>query len=140
MTAPSAQVLAAAAGRLEQVAPGYLEQVRRAAARLAARPAGPGGDVRAALDDLAWAADIDVDVPTMSARRAPRMVKGAVKRLIGWYVRYLGQQVTVLGQSMTRLGGELVDRVEYLDARTEAMRRDVSALQERIERLEHQSR
>jgi hypothetical protein len=123
-------------GRLDGTAPGYLERVRRATARLAARPVGAGGDPRIALDDVEQAATIDLAVPTASAQRGGSLLKATIARLIGWYVRYVGQQVTVLGQAVTRFGTVMVERTDDLDARTDGLRRDLDGLAARVARLE----
>ncbi len=140
---PYGEALTDAVGRLEQVAPGYLEQVRRATSRLVARRSGPSGDPRDALAELEEAAAIDVEVPTLARRRAVRLVKVGVRALVGWYMRYVGQQVTALGQSTARLGAALVEasedlsrRGEDLSRRTDGLATEVEALAARVGRLE----
>lgn len=135
MTGAWQQEVTDAAERLEQVAPGYLDQVRRAAARLGVR-AGAASDARLALADLEDAASIDIDVPTASPRREAAALKSAVKRLTAWYLRYLGQQVTVLGQATARLGGVLVARTESLEASIGRLDGEVQDLDSRLKRLE----
>jgi hypothetical protein len=129
----------AAAGRVEAVAPGYLARVRQAAARLAVRT-GVNGDVDTALDDVRQSARIDVDVPTLSSRRAVRLVKAAVKALTGWYLRYLGQQVQVLGESVSRLGDALVARTESVESRVEGHDARIADLSARVAALEDAAR
>jgi hypothetical protein len=124
----------AAAERLEVMAPGYLAKVRRAAGRLSVRSQ-VSGDLEGLLEDVAEQAHIDVEVPTASRRRAVRLLKVAVKHLIGWYLRYLAQQVTVLGDSVSRLGRELAARADTIEARTESVGETVTALVEDVEGL-----
>jgi len=127
--------LALAAARLERNAPGYLDRVRRATARLAARD-GLAGDPRIALESLRDVAVIDVEVPTVSARREVHLVKVMIRRLIGWYLRFVGEQVTVLGQATVRLGATLVERTDQLGDETASLQRDVAAITARVEALE----
>lgn len=128
-----------AAARLEQEAPGYLEHVRSAAARLAVTDREPS-DIRAALLDVEDTATIDIDIPTASRQPAARFVKAAVKRLIGWYLRYVGQQITAFGQAVTRLGTTVADRTEAIEARTAELETQVADLSGRIDRLERGGR
>jgi hypothetical protein len=139
MAATSPTDVEAAAARLEREAPGYLERVRRATMRLAARP-GTLGDPRIALDALGEVTTVNVDVPTASRRRPVRVIKVVIRRLLGWYLRYLGDQVTVLGQAVARLGAALVERTEQLGDETAKLQRDVNGLAERVERLERGQR
>ena len=139
VTPPTAQDLEPAQARLERSAPGYLERVRRATSRLAARE-GVLGDPRIALESLRDVAVIDPEVPTVSSRREVRLLKVVIRRLIGWYLRFLGAQVTVLGQATVRLGTSLVERTEQLGDETAGLQRDVAAIQARLEALERGGR
>jgi hypothetical protein len=113
----------------------YLERVRRATRRLAARDVA-SDDGRAALEALADVVVIDVEVPTASARREVRLLKTVIKRLTAWYLRYVGQQITVFGRAVERLGGALMERVEGLEARADQLGSRVEDLAVRVERLE----
>jgi hypothetical protein len=139
VSATTAGDLAAASARLEAIQPGYVERVRRATSRLAARP-GALADPRIALDALADVATIDAVVPTGSARRSVRLAKLVIRRLLGWYLRYLGAQVTVLGQATVRLGAALVERTEELGDETAKLQRQVTAMAERLDALERGGR
>ncbi len=119
-------------------APDYVEQVRRAAGRLAMRPVRPG-DVPTSLLAVEDAADIDVDVPTRASRPGVRVVKVVMKRLVGWQLRYLGGQLGVLGEAVVRLGHALADRSEMLEEQTAQIHRDVAALDARLARLEEKA-
>jgi len=129
---------------------GYLNQVRGEVARLRRRSNGNGNilgephqldvadgdtviDIVADLDDMAV---IDADVPTISRRRAGRLVKRLVKSLIGWYLRYLAQQVTVLGQTTARLGSALALRADRIEDATTGLGEDLARLRDRVDRLE----
>lgn len=127
------------AERLEAVAPGYLERVRAAVARLARRDVAAERS-RVALAELRELVDVDVDVPTRSRRRAAGALKAAVKLLVGWYLRYLGDQVTAIGRATVALGEALVDRSERTAARTAALGEELQDLRARIERLEAAAR
>jgi hypothetical protein len=135
MTVTTEADLTAAAAELERQAPGYLERVRTATTRLAARP-GAQGDPRVALEGLAEVTTIDVDVPTMSQRRSVHVLKVAIRRLLGWYLRYVGGQVTVMGQAVNRLGVTLVERTEQLGDDTVVLQRELRSLGQRVSRLE----
>jgi len=125
-----------AAGSHAGDAPGYLERIRSATGRLAARDTS-AGDAWAALATVEDHARVDVDVPIASRRRELSWLKGLVKRLTAWYLGYLGHQVTLLGESVVRFGGLLVQRTEELEESTGRAHADIQALAERIERLEH---
>jgi hypothetical protein len=134
-TDSSVSPLAKAEARLASIAPGYLDQVRRAAGRLALRDVDTT-DARAALvavDDLAV---IDLDVPTGSRLPLVPIVKKAVKRLVGWYLSYFGRQLLAFGQSVTHLGGILIDRTEHLEGVAGSLQADVVRLSDRVTRLE----
>jgi hypothetical protein len=134
VTAPLPDVREASA-RLEATAPGYLQQVRRAAARLSVRQAG-SADLHAALAELDDAACLDLDPPTASTTAQVRVAKDVTKRLVGWYVRYVGDQVAVLGTTTGRLGRLLADRIEGLEADTRRLETEIARLAARVERLE----
>src|ERR1700677_1613725 len=85
--------LAAAEARLAITAPGFLERVREAAHRLAVRDT-DRTDVQATLSAIDDLASIDLEVPTISRIPLARLVKKAVKELVGWYLRYFGRQLT----------------------------------------------
>jgi hypothetical protein len=135
-TPPSTVRLIAAEERLSAVAPGYLFRTRQAARRLGVSDVA-GTDARAALAAVDELAVIDLDVPTRSQMRVGRMVKVAVKRLVGWYLGYFGRQVSSLGQAVSHLGAILVDRTEQLEKGTSDLEAEVARLSERVARLEH---
>lgn len=130
----SAAVLEAAA-RIEQLAPGYLDQVRQASGRLA-RHGSDFDHVRSLVADVNDAAQIDVEVPTRSRLRAGRVLKTAIKRLVGWYLRYLGDQVAQLGEAVVRLGDAVAERSETIEGRTKRLELDLATLEGRVARLE----
>lgn len=114
----------------------YVEEVRRAAGRLAVRESGPQA-ARDALADVEDLTDIDVEVPTDSPDVAARYLKRLVKRLLRWYIRYVAAQVTALGQALTRLGSEIVDRLDGLESSTKELDARLEDLTARVERIEH---
>src|ERR1700728_685511 len=129
---------AQAEARLASIAPGYLDQVRRAAGGLGLRDV-DSTDARAALLAVEDLALIDLDVPTASRLPLVPIVKKAVKRLVGWYLSYFGRQLSAFGQAVTHLGGILIDRTERLEATTGDLQADVARLSDRIADLEHRA-
>ena len=133
----SAEVVAAArAAEADPAFPGgYLERVRAATRWLGVND-GEAGDVRFAALVLDRQARVDLE-PPMGARDLPRrLLKGAVRRRVGWYVRFLGQQVAALGQAAARLGLAVADKTERLGADQAGLSAELAALRARVERLE----
>jgi hypothetical protein len=130
-----AQRVTAAERRLATIAPGFLEQVRDAAGRLAPRYL-DGSDARAALATVEDLALIDLDAPTGSRLPLVPLLKKAIKRLIIWYLSYLGRQLSGFGQAVAHLGGILVDRTERLEGITGSLQGDVARLADRVAQLE----
>jgi len=133
----SAEVTAAA--RAAEADPGfphgYVERVR-AATRWLGVNEGAAGDVRFAALVLDRQARVELE-PPMGARDLPRrLLKGAVRRMVGWYVRFLGQQVAALGQAAARLGLAVAERTERLGADQAGLSAELAALRARVERLE----
>lgn len=119
----------------------YLAQIRGALTRISRRALADDGDaeggaVAAALEDVADAATIDVEVPTASNRQAGRAAKEGIKRLTRWYLRYLAQQTTVLGQATLRLGRALSAQADRTEDTVAGLVGEVGRLRERVERLE----
>lgn len=131
--------LAVAEARLATIAPGFLDQVRQAAGRIAARTLA-GSDARASLSAIEDLAVLDLDVPTGSRLPLMPIVKKAVKRLIAWYLSYFGRQVSAFGQAVTEFGGLLLDRTERLEDVTGALQTDVARLTDRVADLERDAR
>jgi len=135
-----------AAEALAEADPGYVERIRTAAARLAAREASPG-DAPGALLVLEDSATIDVEVPVASTTRAGTLVKTGVRRVSRWYLRYVAEQVTLLGQATVRLGTALMERtdeltmtIDRLDRANTMLRHDLDGLLERVGELEDDAR
>lgn len=110
----------------------YLARVRAAAARLAVAE-GDRDDVRSAALLLEQQAVIEVDVPVAGRGLPQRLVKQAVRKLIGWYVRFLGHQVGVLGQAAARLGLTVAERLDRMEAEQRAEREVMAAQIARLE-------
>lgn len=125
---PSTGDLAAAAARLEEIAPGYLDRVRSRAAELAV-PKTQAQRARRSVDLVMRSARVDPRPPVSSRRRSGRVVKRVVGSLTRFYVAFLAEQVIDLGESTALMGSALCDYIEGLEA-------EVAALQERVGRLE----
>ena len=139
MTGPSPASIAAAEERLARQAPGYLEQVRREASKLAV--ADPDADdTRAALDAVDHFAEIETDVSTSSRFPLARLVKVAVKRLVGWYLGYFARQLNTFGQAVANLADILVERDEARQDEITELRAEVGRLERRLEQLEQAGR
>jgi hypothetical protein len=121
--------------RLNTVAPGFLDQVRAAAHRIA-NMSTDASDARAVLTSIEELAILDLDVPTASRWPLVPLAKRAVKRVIAWYLGYFGRQITALGQAVSDLGGLLLDRTERLETATNDLRAEVVGLTERVAGLE----
>ena len=130
MSADVVAEIQAAAARAEATPDPYLEQVRTAAARLAAG-AGGATDVRSAALLLEHQASIDVDVPTASRIPPVALLKTVVKKLTVWYFRFVGQQVTLQGQAAARLGTATAARIEELEAEVAGLKARVAELESR---------
>jgi hypothetical protein len=128
-----------AEARVEAAAPGYLARVREAAAVLAVGP-DRSGDLRASLAGVRETADVDIDVPTLSRQAPLRLLKVAIKALIGWYLRYVGDQVTALGHAVAGFGDEVVERADELGEQQDATAARVAALEARVRDLEAERR
>src|SRR5439155_8060824 len=114
---------------------GYLGRVRTATARLAVTEGGQD-DVRSAALLLQQQAVIDVEGPVASRTLPQRLVKLAVRKLVGWYVRFLAHQVGILGQATARFAlivAERLDRIEAAQSVERAtMAAEIAALQARV--------
>lgn len=128
LTPPDASALEAAAARLEQIAPGYLDRIRRRAAELGV-PRTPLERARRSIDLVVQTTQINPAAPVASGRRSGRMVKRVVGMLTYFYVRFVVDQVTDLGESTSWMGTALCDYVAALEA-------DLDGLRERVTRLE----
>ena len=120
----------------------YLARIRTAAARFAVTQ-GVQDDVRSAALLLEQQAVIEVDVPVASRTLPQRLVKQAVRKLVGWYVRYLGHQVGILGQATARFAAVVAERLDRVEAAqtsaTEAQAARIAALESRIAELEERA-
>ena len=117
-----------AAARLETIAPGYLDQVRRRAGLLGVAP-NPRARARQAVEVVADASRLDAEAPTRSRRPLIHLVKRVVGALTRFYVVYLTEQVGDLGESNASMGSALCDYIDSLEA-------EVADLRERVGRLE----
>ena len=125
---PSTADLEAAAARLEQIAPGYLERIRGRAGELAV-PKTPSDRARRSVDLVMRSARIDPNPPRSSRRRSGRVVKRVVGSLTRFYVAFLAEQAIDLGESSALMGSALCDYIDGLEA-------EVAALRDRVGRLE----
>jgi hypothetical protein len=129
VTAPDSPEEAAA--RLEEIAPGYLDRIRRRAAELGV-PKTPLERARRAVDLVTETSHINPAAPAGSSRRSGRVLKQAVGRLTYFYVRFIADQVVDLGESTSWMGSALCDYVAGLEV-------EVASLKERVARLEQAS-
>lgn len=133
MPAPAEPVdparLAAAAARLEEAAPGWLDEVRRRAAALGV-PRTPGERARRAVDLVTATASVSADAPVLSRRRSAATVKRAVGTLTRFYFLHVVSQVNEMGESTAWMGSALCDYVAALEAEVEDLRRRVTRLEE----------
>lgn len=119
--------LAEAAATLESLQPGYLDQVRRAAAeRGVARTRVE--QVRRAIKLVADTSDINPDAPLLSRRRSGRALKRVVGSLTRFYIIYVAGQVTDLGHSASWMGASLLEYVGDLEARIQALEAEIEDL------------
>lgn len=107
---------------------GRFVRIRNAAARLGAT-AVDARDIRHAAVLLERQASIDLEVPTASRVPGVRLVKGALKKLMIWYLRFLAAQITAFGQATARFGVTVASRIDELEA-------EVAELRERVAQLE----
>lgn len=124
----SPESLEEAAARLEQVAPGYLAEVRQRASELGL-PKSPEERVRRLVTLVSRAAPINADAPTDSARPATGLVKRGVGALVRFYFLHVTAQVTTLGESTAQMGEALCDYVAGLERELEELRRRVARLE-----------
>ena len=117
-----------AAARLEQIAPGYLAQVRERAAELGL-PKTPEERVRRSVTLVSRSAHVNADAPIASARSSTGLVKRGVATLVRFYFLHLTAQVTTLGESTAQMGEALTDYVAGLE-------KELEDLRERVARLE----
>ena len=117
-----------AAARLEEVAPGYLADVRLRASELGL-PKSPEERVRRLVDLVSRSARINPDAPVASARSSTGLVKRGVGALVRFYFLHVTAQITTLGESTAQMGDALSDYVAGLE-------RELEELRERVARLE----
>lgn len=120
-----------AEARLERVAPGYLDKVRRRAAALGV-PATPRDRARSAVELTEASGAIDPNVPLLSNRPSGRMVKTAVATATRFYMLHLARQINEFAGSTAGMGQALVDYVAGLEAEVADLRERVRCLEERL--------
>jgi hypothetical protein len=120
--------LEAAAARLEEIAPGYLDRIRKATAGMSV-PRTPPERARRAIDLVVATAQINPNAPLLSRRRSGRFIKRVIGSLVRFYVVFVAGQITDLGESASWMGTALCDYVEGLET-------EVAMLSERVRRLE----
>lgn len=129
MTAPDSPE--EAASRLEEIAPGYLDLIRRRAGELGVART-PLERARRAIDLVTQTSHINPAAPVGSNRRSGRILKQGVGRLTYFYVRFIADQVVDLGESASWMGSALCEYVAGLEV-------EVASLRERVARLEEAS-
>jgi hypothetical protein len=126
---PEPTALAGAAARLEEVAPGYLDLVRRRAAELAV-PTTRQERARRAAQLVARSVETDPALP-MSPSRRPGAVAKRAAAVLSRFVVYTVGQVRGLGESTALMGTELCDYVAELEGEIAELRERVGRLEER---------
>ena len=124
-----------AAARLEHIAPGYLDQVRRAAGDLSV-PSTTEARMARSLDMVGETAHVDANVPTGSSRLVARVVKKIVALLIRWYMVYLADQVADLGYSVSWMGRALQEYIAGLESEVADLRTEVADLRARVDGID----
>lgn len=122
------ETLEEAAARLEAVAPGYLERIRRRAAELGV-PRTPRDRARRSVDIVAESATLNLAAPTASRNPVGRVVKRVVAKLVRFYLVFVAEQIRDLGESASWMGNALYEYTAGLEA-------EVADLRERVRRLE----
>src|SRR5688572_6932064 len=72
----------------------------------------PGDDLRFSAELLSRQATRHLDPPAVGGRGIRRLVKLAVRALVGWYGHFLCQHVAAVGQAFARLGVAVADRAD----------------------------
>jgi hypothetical protein len=126
--------------------PGSLAARARAASRwmgtgAPGTPSSKGaGDVRFAAHLVARQASRHLEPPAIPGTGVRRLVKVAVRALVGWYGRYLCRHLGAVGQAFSRLGLAVADRIDRLEADEakdrNALRAELAELRARIAALE----
>ncbi|HEX4539303.1 MAG TPA: hypothetical protein VH112_03585 [Acidimicrobiales bacterium] len=73
------------------------------------------GAFRAVLEVAERSSHVDVDVPVRSNIPGGQLAKGALRKMMWWYLDYLADQLTRFGSATTRLLDLLDDRVSELE-------------------------
>jgi hypothetical protein len=117
----------------------YLDNVRSAAARLAAPSARPD-DIRAAVAVIESYAQVDDVAPLDSTNRGTRAAKTAVRKAVFFTTHHLATQVSSLGWAVASLGAAAAERIERLEERAGALeadlRRELQEVKEHLARLD----
>ncbi len=97
-------------------------------------------DVRFTAALLSRQATRHLEPPAIPGGGIRRLVKLAVRSVVGWYGRFLCQHVAAVGQAFSRLGvavAERVDRLEEGQTRDrDALRAELDTLRARVASLE----
>ncbi|HET6963709.1 MAG TPA: hypothetical protein VFH58_02985 [Acidimicrobiales bacterium] len=128
MTA-SPETVEEAAARLEQIAPGYLDRIRRRAAELGL-PRTPADGARRSIDIVVDSSRLNLDVPTASQRMAGRVVKRGVAVMVRFYLVFMAEQIRDLGESTSWMGTALYNYVAGLESEVAELRERVRCLEE----------
>jgi hypothetical protein len=120
--------LSAAEARLERDHPGYLAQVRAAAAALAV-PATPRQQAERALALAERAAAVTANIDVAASRPASRLAKKAVAAVTRFYFMHMSSQVAEFAESSTWA-------IQALTAYAAALEEELSALRHRVRCLE----
>ncbi len=132
-----------AQARALESAPGFpaplAEQARKATGWMGAGEAA-FDDVRFSAELLSLQAARHLEPPAITGGGSRRLVKLAVRALVGWYGRFLCQHLGALGQAFARLGRAVADRIDRLEdddaGDRRALRAELDDLAARVAALE----
>lgn len=128
---PTDDTLAEAAARLEAMAPGYLDRVRRQAAALG-RPATEVDRARQAIATTVERAPVSVIPPLVSRKRFGRAVKHAISVAVRFNLLHVAAQVTDLAEASAWMGQAVLDYAVSLETEVADLRERVRRLEERL--------
>ncbi len=118
-----------AAARLELIAPGYLDRVRRRAAELGL-PRTPRDGASRSINVVIDSSRLNLNVPTASKHLPGRVVKRVVAVLVRFYMVFVAEQIRDLGESTSWMGTALYNYISGLESEVADLRERVRCLEE----------
>jgi transcription initiation factor TFIIIB Brf1 subunit/transcription initiation factor TFIIB len=110
----------------------YIERVRLATRRISE---GRRDDVAPAVEELRGTR-FDLGVPTGSRRKEVELLKAALNKVLSRYVRYVTAQLESFAAKLVKVAEALASRAESLQETGDELLARVSAIEERLSRLE----